>query len=227
MNWTDSQEENSRADTNIGKSTASDGKNQDMSQKAEDPGFQSIVDDGIWGSSFNDIEISNESSYGDISLHLDWTQDPELGAHSSFTSKQRPSWQGDKRRESNSYEDRKRTNMEKANSDDEMDMAWWDDDENSTKDNGHEDESSKDSRGLVEHLPSEWDEPSNSMETMAESSSDITEGVAIEVISGPFKDFDGVVTKLEEDSEKIQADIDVFGKQTTVKVRKEDIKVKN
>lgn len=229
LNWVD-DEESSRGDTETGKSRGSDGKHPGVRERVNEPNFQSIVDDGIWGSTFSDIDLSDQSSYGEGSFNLDWTQDPKVEPHSNFASKQRFTSQGDKRRASNKYEDHKQKKdyNRKAFSDDEMDLAWWDDDdkENGNVD-GHEDESSI---GLASNLPfventiqSAWEPPSNSIE----SGSDISEGVAIEVVSGPFKDFEGVVMKLEEGSEKIQAEIDVFGKQTTVKIMREDIKVKD
>eukprot|EP00890_Picochlorum_soloecismus_P005059 jgi/Picsp_1/5554/NSC_02913-R1_transcription antitermination protein len=224
LNWADGEQESSRADTE-GKLRESDRKHKDVSDRVDGPSFQSIVDDGIWGSSFSDIDISDESSYGDVPFNLDWAQDLKVESHPRFTSKQRSTSQGDRRRESNQYDDlnKKKSYNQKAYSDDEMDLAWWDDGD---KGNGDEDESNSDSSiGLVENtIQSEWDVSSHSINSGA-GSSDIAEGVPIEVISGPFKDFEGVVMKLEDGSEKIQAEIDVFGKQTTVEVKKEDIKV--
>lgn len=228
LNWADNEQESSKAGTGGGKSRESVGKNQDVNEKADDPSFQSIVDDGIWGSSFSDIDVSDQSSYGDVPFDLGWAQDPE--AHSSFTSKQRSTMKRDQRRESNQYEDRtkRKSFHQKTFSDEEMDLAWWDDDDKPSKESFDNDDISNDTRELAENnTQSKWSVSSQLADNDLARSSDIAEGVAIEVIAGPFKDFEGVVMKLEEGSDKVQAEIDVFGKQTTVKVMKEDIKIKN
>lgn len=48
-----------------------------------------------------------------------------------------------------------------------------------------------------------------------------TKGTAVEVVSGPFKDFEGVV--LETTGDRVRAEIDVFGKPTVVEVSKGDV----
>lgn len=228
-NWADNEQDSSKADTGR-KSRESVRKNQDVNERVDDPSFQSIVDDGIWGSSFSDINISDQSSYGDVPFDLGWTQDPEARAHSSFTSKQRSIMKGEKRRESNQYEDhnKRKSFPQKTFSDEEVDLAWWDDDNKPSQESFDDPEISNDTTGLAENIiQSDWNVSSQLTDNELATSSGIAEGVAIEVIAGPFKDFEGVVMKFEEGSDKIQAEIDVFGKQTMVKVMKEDIKVKN
>lgn len=229
LNWADNDPESSEADSNAEKSRASSPKNQDANERVDEPSFKSIVDDGIWGSSFSDIDISDQSNYGDAHFDMGWAQDPEAGAHSSFPTKQRSTMKGGKQRESNKYEDRstRKSFNQKAFSDEETDLAWWDDDDKPSKESFDEDEISNDTSGSAENImQSEWNKSLNFVDNDL-ARSDIAEGVVIEVVAGPFKDFEGIVMKLEEGSDKIQAEIDVFGKQTTVKVNKEDIKIKN
>ena len=97
------------------------------------------------------------------------------------------------------------------------DLSWWDD--TSASD---ENDDSRDS--IVSHaLGNDGFSPSNSDEDSQENScSEST--VAIEVISGAFKDFEGIILEDKDDSSKVTVKIDVFGKPTVVDVLRDDIR---
>jgi len=98
------------------------------------------------------------------------------------------------------------------------DLSWWDD--TST---GND---TDDSRDLTVSLASENDgfSPSTSDDDTKQGSSSLESTVAIEVISGAFKDFEGIVLEDTDDSSKVKVKIDVFGKPTVVEVLRDDIR---
>ncbi|KAI8102108.1 hypothetical protein M9434_007167 [Picochlorum sp. BPE23] len=85
---------------------------------------------------------------------------------------------------------------------DDDDLAWWDDDQGDT--------SSVSSTAGMET-------PQQNVEREGDSL-----GAAIEVVSGAFKDFEGVVLEDSQDSNKVKAEVDVFGKPTIVFLGKKD-----
>lgn len=79
------------------------------------------------------------------------------------------------------------------------DLAWWDDDDQ---------ESSASSTDGIETSHPNVGPKDDSL------------GAAIEVVSGAFKDFEGIV--LEDSQDKVKAEVDVFGKPTVVFLEKKD-----
>mmetsp|Transcript_3549 Transcript_3549/g.7196 ORF Transcript_3549/g.7196 Transcript_3549/m.7196 type:complete len:408 (+) Transcript_3549:160-1383(+) len=91
---------------------------------------------------------------------------------------------------------------ERDDDDDDDDLAWWDDNQGDT--------SSVSSAAGMET-------PQQNVEREGDSL-----GAAIEVVSGAFKDFEGVVLEDSQDSNKVKAEVDVFGKPTIVFLEKKD-----
>ena len=91
----------------------------------------------------------------------------------------------------------------KSVDDDDDDLAWWDDD----------------NQGDTSSVNS-TDGMKTAHQNLAPKGDSL--GAAIEVVSGAFKDFEGIVLEDSQDSNKVKAEVDVFGKPTIVFLEKKD-----
>lgn len=92
------------------------------------------------------------------------------------------------------------------------DLSWWDEEPN---------EQNK----TNEELHAFTDEETvSSYQSDTPTSDDIPSGgTPIEIVGGAFKDFEGFILEDNPASEKLKAEIDVFGKPTVVEVLREDV----
>lgn len=159
-----------------------------------------VVDDGTWSEGLVSDKNDMKDNLGE------WVQ--EYGSIDD--------WEVPKSRKPRGWEDRstttKRNQREKPAA---VDNSSW----NETKTDYFED-----------HL-SWWDEDNedasetnSTLESIedAEKQPKASDTSFIEVISGPFKDFEGIILDEIKGSEKVRAEIDVFGKPTIVEIHKDD-----
>jgi len=117
------------------------------------------------------------------------------------------------------------------------DLSWWDLDDTSSETADQKTSGQfggKDADGFTKMTASEapyearFDRSSDAQERYDDAAvggssqkSSLASGMAVEVVAGPFKDFEGVV--LESKGGKVRAEIDVFGKKTVVEVGEGDV----
>lgn len=58
----------------------------------------------------------------------------------------------------------------------------------------------------------------NPVETVKKTTTDLTEGQVIKVVSGPLADFDGTVSEVNADAGKVKVLVSIFGRETPVEL---------
>lgn len=187
-------------------------------------GLFSSSDDGIWDEG-NNSWYSGSVSSDENSINSSWMDD-----HDGFntienendaeanTSDELTAWLGDFSENANddwsTLEEEDQPSSKKGS--DLDDLSWWDDTTNTTEEITSE---INERFSLIDEdtLPS--DQPEELSTSKDESS-----GVPIEIIRGAFKDFEGTVLEDNAESEKIKAEIDVFGRPTVIEVLREDLR---
>ena len=62
-------------------------------------------------------------------------------------------------------------------------------------------------------------------ENQQTSGSNFIPGDMVKITTGPFSDFDGVVDKISADQQKLTVKVTVFGRETSVEVRADQVEI--
>jgi transcription antitermination factor NusG len=190
-------------------------RNDDSWDEGSSSWYGGTSSDGSLSSSFRDDEPSDDDNLNEFGA---WLGD--------FTgSSSNDEW------DVSAMEDGSGSSSSKTIPSAQDDLSWWDDMDSKTIDVAN------DGDGLVDASDSgvagEQDEKSTHFFTddeldtwsLDEGEHIFSHGTPIEVISGSFKDFEGIVLEEIEGSDKIKVEVDVFGKPTVVELLRSDVKI--